>query len=164
MEGCPLSLRPLIWEKFYLSRKKSICTWLHSLLATECCANLSHRGCPKNMPCLEKPSVIYYISLQLNNSYLIFKDISKLYKTEITNISNRVKGGVGKKVLRILLNYWFTKSTDSKSLFCYRIDLQVLYNKRSFKQWDWCFKLGNGTSIKVSVTIWFTQIQCYSKQ
>lgn len=84
--------------------------------------------------------------------------------SETENIGNRVEWGVGRKLLTILLNYWFTKSTHSKSLFSYLIDLQVLYYKRSFKQQDWCFKLGNSISIQVSGTIWFIQIQCYCKK
>lgn len=90
--------------------------------------------------------------------------ISVNWITEIANTGDRVEWGVGRKLLRILLNYWFTKSRDSKSLFCYLKDLQVLHNKRSFKQQDWCFKLGNSISIKVTLTVWLIQIQGYCKQ
>ena len=55
--------------------------------------------------------------------------------------------------------------TDSKSLLCYLMDLQVLHTqKRSFKQQDWCFILGNNISVKVTVTVWLIQIQSYYKQ
>ena len=91
--------------------------------------------------------------------------ISVNWITEIANTGDRVGWGVGRKLLRILLNYWFTKSTDSKSLFCYLMDLQVLHTqKRSFKQQDWCFILGNNISVKVTVTVWLIQIQSYYKQ
>lgn len=90
--------------------------------------------------------------------------ISVNWITEIANTGDRVEWGVGRKLLRILLNYWFTKSTDSKSLFCYLMDLLVLHSKRSVKQQDWCFKSGNSISIKVTVTVWLIQIQCYCKQ
>jgi hypothetical protein len=91
---------------------------------------------------------------------LYFLQLSEMFWCLMISINCRPKL-LGGKLLRTLLSWWFRQSVDVTSLLHDLMDLQVLYNGRSPKQLGWCFTFGSRTSIKVSGTIWFMQIQYY---